>query len=61
MRFREPTFWQAYRNEAIAVIAVILFQAVLIRSLLLERRRHLAAELAVQKQCTELATISSAS
>ncbi len=58
VRFREPTFWEMYRNEAIALIAVILCQAALIASLLIERRRRRAAELAVQKQRTELAHAS---
>ena len=58
VQFREPTFWEAYRNEAIAAIAVILLQAALIATLLLERRRRRAAESAVQRQRTELAHAS---
>ena len=58
VNFREPTFWEAYRNEAIVAIAVILFQAALIAKLLVERDRRRAAELAVQRQRTELAHAS---
>jgi signal transduction histidine kinase len=58
VQFREPTFWEAYRNVAIAVTAVILLQAALIATLLFERRRRRLAELAVQKQRTELAHAS---
>ena len=58
VHFREPTFWEAYRNEAIVAIAVILFQAALIAKLLVERQRRRAAELAVQRQRTELAHAS---
>jgi C4-dicarboxylate-specific signal transduction histidine kinase len=38
IRFKEPTFWEAYRDIAIAAIAVTLVQAALITGLLLERR-----------------------
>ena len=58
VHFREPTFWEAYRNVAIITGAVILLQAGLIAALLLERRRRRTAELAVQKQRTELAHAS---
>jgi signal transduction histidine kinase len=58
VHFKDPTFWEAYRNAAIAVIAVILLQAALIAKLLIERRARRAAELAVQKQRTELAHAS---
>ena len=54
----EPTFWEAYRNVAIVTIAVILLQAALIAALLLERRRRRKAEVAVQKQRSELAHAS---
>jgi signal transduction histidine kinase len=52
--FRDPTFWEAYHNVAVAIGAIILVQAALIASLLVERRRRRSAELAVQKQQTEL-------
>jgi signal transduction histidine kinase len=56
--FREPTFWDAYRDVAMAVAAVILLQAAMIVTLLLERRRRRTAEFAVQKQRIELAHFS---
>jgi len=56
--YREPTFWEAYRNAAIITAAVILLQFGLIAALLIERRRRRTAELAVQKQRTELAHAS---
>jgi signal transduction histidine kinase len=56
--FRAPTFWQAYRNVALAVTAAILLQAVLIAALLLERRRRRKSELTVQGQRSELAHAS---
>ncbi len=56
--FREPTFWNSYRDVAIAVAAIILLQAALIVTLLLERRRRRTAEFAVQKQRAELAHAS---
>jgi len=40
VRFREPTFWQAYRNVALAGIAVMALQSALIAALLFERRRR---------------------
>lgn len=48
IHFREPTFWEAYRTQAIFVLVVILLQAGLIVALLLERRlrRRTAAALA---------------
>jgi signal transduction histidine kinase len=58
VHFRERTFWEEYRTEAIVAIAVIAFQAALITVLLLEQRRRRAAESAVQKQRTELAHVS---
>jgi PAS domain S-box-containing protein len=38
VHFREPTFWETHRYQAMAVLAVILFQAALIAALLIERR-----------------------
>jgi signal transduction histidine kinase len=54
IHFREPTFWQAYREDAIVIIVVLVIQTALIGLLLLERRRRRAAESAVQKQRGEL-------
>jgi C4-dicarboxylate-specific signal transduction histidine kinase len=36
--FKEPTFWEAHRTQAMVIAAVIGFQALLIASLLVERR-----------------------
>jgi signal transduction histidine kinase len=56
--FKEPTFWEAHRDLALATIAVILLQSALLVTLLLERGRRRTAELAVQKQRAELAHAS---
>lgn len=40
VHFKEPTFWEAYRNEALFVAAVISLQGALIAALLVERRRR---------------------
>ena len=56
--FKEPTFWEAYRTAAILTAAIILLQAALIATFLIERRRRHKAELAVQKQNIELAHAS---
>jgi signal transduction histidine kinase len=58
VHYRDPTFWEKYRNVAIVTLVVILLQAALIAKLLLERRARRAAELAVQRQRTELAHAS---
>jgi signal transduction histidine kinase len=56
--FRQPTFWEMYRGEAILVAVIFLLQMALIVALLVERRRRRTAQLAVQKQRTELAHAS---
>ncbi len=38
--FREPTFWQRYKNRIIGVIGVFAVQSLLIVALLIERRRR---------------------
>jgi signal transduction histidine kinase len=58
VHFKEPTLWEAHRNEAIVAVVVILLQAALIATLLIERARRRAAQLAVQKQRSELAHAS---
>ena len=40
VKFKEPSFWQQYRDLALAGIAVMLVQAILIGALLVERRRR---------------------
>jgi signal transduction histidine kinase len=56
--FKTPSFFEAHRRQAIAAIAVIVLQAGMIAALLVERRRRRSAELAVQKQRSELAHAS---
>ncbi|MET0916871.1 MAG: ATP-binding protein [Burkholderiales bacterium] len=44
VHFRQPTYWEANRKQAIAIVAVFLIQAALIAALLIERRlRHRTA------------------
>ncbi|MGH8311192.1 MAG: sensor histidine kinase, partial [Steroidobacteraceae bacterium] len=40
VHFKQPTFWEAYRNEALFVAGVIALQGALIAALLVERRRR---------------------
>jgi C4-dicarboxylate-specific signal transduction histidine kinase len=47
VHFREPTFWEAYRQWVLIVGAVMLLQAGLIAALLLERRRRRRAATAL--------------
>ena len=39
VRFKQLTFWEEYKGRIFAVIAIIVFQTVLLCSLLIERRR----------------------
>src|SRR5262249_30041512 len=45
VNFRQPTFWQLYRQYIIGAIAIVLIQALLIVWLLLTRARRRSAEL----------------
>ncbi len=56
--FRPPTLWQAYRTAVVGAVTVILLLSGLVVSLLLERRRRRTAEIALQRQHTELAHAS---
>jgi len=58
VHFKSPTFWEAHRNTALGALSVIVIQAALIAALYIERQRRAAAELAMQKQRTELAHAS---
>lgn len=40
VNFKEPSFWQQYRDLALAGVAVMLVQSILIGALLVERRRR---------------------
>ncbi len=57
VRFREPTAWESYWDEIVAVIIVVLLQAGLIAALLLERRlrRRTASALANSEQQMNIA------
>ena len=50
MQFRERPLWEAYPMLTALTVAIVLIQAALIASLLIERQRRRAAELAVQTQ-----------
>ena len=52
-----PSFWERYRWQSLAVIAVILIQAALISILLHERRRRSDAESDARSRLTELAHV----
>ncbi|MDM0110501.1 ATP-binding protein, partial [Variovorax sp. J22R24] len=58
MQFREPTFWEAYRTVAIVGGTVILLQAGLIASLMIEHHRRRKAEMALAQRGGELAHAS---
>ena len=58
VHFKTPTFLEAYRIQAIITAFVILLQAGLIGSLLVEHYRRRLAEQSVQKQRFELAHAS---
>jgi signal transduction histidine kinase len=49
VRFRTPTFWEDYRWHVVAVLAVLVAQALLIAALLVHRRRRRRAELELRE------------
>jgi len=55
IEFREPSFWERYRREAIAIGIVLLFQTALIIALFLQRHRRQLAELELSHQRMQLA------
>jgi signal transduction histidine kinase len=55
IRFREPTFWEAYRSPSIVIAAVILIQATLLSILLHERKKRNDAERETRSRVSELA------
>jgi signal transduction histidine kinase len=58
IRFREPTFWERYRWQSIAIGSLILAQALLITVLLHERRKRQDAEVESRHRISELAHVS---
>ena len=53
--FREPSAWQKYRSQILAIAAVVLLQALLIAGLLYERRRRRRLEVEGRQRMAELA------
>ena len=53
--FREPTAWDKYRWQALAVLALILLQGATISGLLFERRRRQFAEVQSRQRMSALA------
>ena len=60
IRFRTYTMWEQYRSQIIGVLAVLLFQAVLIAVLLFERHRRLKAERQSYSRLVEMAQMDRA-
>jgi len=58
IRFREPTFWERYRWQSIAIGTVMLAQAVLMAVLLHERRKRHDAEVESLHRMSELAHVN---
>jgi signal transduction histidine kinase len=54
VEFRQPTFWDEHRWTVIAVVSVLLLQAVLISALLFERVRRRRAEAASRRRLFEM-------
>ncbi len=55
IRYRDPSFWEAYRIQSILILSVFLLQATLISILLHERKRRNHAEREAKSRVTELA------
>jgi signal transduction histidine kinase len=56
--FREPSAWDAYRWQIMAICGIILVQAMLISLLLQERRRREFAEVQSRQRMSELAHVN---
>ena len=54
VQFREPSIWQQYRWQIVAIAAVLLAQAAVITGLVLERRRRRAAEQELRHRLLEV-------
>ena len=57
VRFRDATFWEAYRWQSVAVVAVFLIQTALISILMHERKQRSYAELEAHQRLAELAHV----
>jgi signal transduction histidine kinase len=57
VRFRDATFWEAYRWQALTIAAIILIQTGLISILLHERKKRSDAELESHQRLSELAHV----
>lgn len=55
VRFREPTYWEAHRNDIVITGIVIALQTALIVALLVERRRRRIAEKESRERMSEMA------
>jgi signal transduction histidine kinase len=60
IHFREPTAWERYRWQLIAIIAALLLQSALIVVLLFERRRRRLAEVDARHRVLEVAHLNRA-
>jgi signal transduction histidine kinase len=58
VRFQDPTFWEQYRWQSIAIVSALLMQAGLISILLHERQRRAHAEVESRHRMTELAHVN---
>ena len=54
LQFRQSTAWEQYRWQIIAIIAVLLAQAVVITWLFFERRRRQVAEVELRQRVSEV-------
>jgi signal transduction histidine kinase len=57
VRYRDATFWEAYRWQALTIAAIILIQTGLISILLHERKKRNDAELEAHQRLSELAHV----
>jgi signal transduction histidine kinase len=55
VRFHQPSLWEEYREDIIAVVALILVQSALVVALLVERRRRAIAVKGSRRHLAELA------
>lgn len=58
VRFRDPSLWERYRWQSIAIAAAMIVQAILISGLLQERHKRNDAEAEARNRMTELAHVN---